>query len=117
MVVRMRVAHPTPSSVSRMLRLRCTMTPAELAANTLVLAATNPRLLMECRVKEHAAALRVGRKIRKSERRQREVAAGYRCLRPIAETEGSTEGRGVDTKDASGSESSTEAEFMTVWCF
>ena len=93
------------------------MTPAELAANTLVLAATDPRLLMECRVKEHAAALRAGRKIRKAEPFQRQVAGGYRAMRPLALTKGSTEGTGVDTKDASGSDSSTEEEVMTVWCF
>ena len=82
MVARMRKVAPAPDSVSRMYSRRCTMTPAELAANTLLLAATDPRLLLECRSKEHAAALRVERNIKKAERFKREVAFAYRAMSP-----------------------------------
>ena len=116
MVARMRVSPPTQGAVSRMYRRRCTMTPAEFAANTRALAATDPRLLVECRLKEHAAVLRAMRNIRKAERVQRAVADRYRAMRPLAVTADNTDGTDVDTNNAKGPESQTD-EVKIVMCF
>ena len=96
------------------------MTPAELAANTLSLAAMDPRLLLECRLKEHAAGLQLARKIRQAARKirkaegfKRQVAAAYRCMRPEPITD--DEATDVATDNAKGSESITD-EVTVIVC-
>ena len=116
MVVRMRVSPPTQGAVSRMYRRRCTMTPAEFAANTLALAATYPRLLLECRLKEHKAVLRARRIIRQAERVERAVADCFTAMRQLAVTEDNTDGTHVASNNAKGPESKTD-EVKIVMCF
>ena len=110
MVARMRVSPPTQGAVSRMYRRRCTMTP-----DTLALAATDPRLLVECRLKEHVAVLRARRKIRKADRLQRAVADCYTAMRPLAVTADNTHGTDIDANNAKGPEPQTD-EAKIVMC-